>query len=92
MSTIWTFEGIENNHDVCRGKDSMKKFCISLRELAIKIITFEKKKMMPLTNEEYESCLTQINCHVCKKRLNINTLMIKIIIKLNNHCHYTAKY
>ena len=27
--TIWTFDGIENKHDVYRGKDCIKKFFIS---------------------------------------------------------------
>ena len=33
----------------------MKQFCESLREHAIKIINFEKKKIMPLTNKQEES-------------------------------------
>ena len=33
MSTKWAFDGIENNHYVYRGKDCMKKFCESLKEL-----------------------------------------------------------
>ena len=33
----------ENNHDVYRGKDCMKKFCETLREHAMKIINFRKK-------------------------------------------------
>ena len=37
MSTVWTFDGIENEHDVCRGEDFMKKFCESLREHTMKI-------------------------------------------------------
>ena len=44
MSTISSFRSIKNNHDVYRGKDCMKKFCESLREHAIKIINFKKKK------------------------------------------------
>ena len=36
--------GIENKHDIYRGKDCMKKFCGSLREHAMKIINFKKKK------------------------------------------------
>ena len=32
MSTISTFKNIENNRDVYRGKDFMRKFCKSLRE------------------------------------------------------------
>ena len=34
MSTIWTFDRIENKHTFYRGKDCMKKFCTSLREHA----------------------------------------------------------
>ena len=45
MSTISSFKRIENKHDVYRGKDRVKKFCESLREHAIKIINFKKKKM-----------------------------------------------
>ena len=44
MSTISSFKNIKNNHDVCRGKDCMKRFCESLREHAMKIINFKKKK------------------------------------------------
>ena len=36
MSTISSFRGIENKHDVSRGKDCMKKFCEFLRERTIK--------------------------------------------------------
>ena len=44
MSTISAFRSIENKHDMCRGKDCMKKFCEFLRERAMKIISFKKKK------------------------------------------------
>ena len=44
MSTVWSFNSVENKHDVYRGKDCMKKFCESLREHAMKIINFQKKK------------------------------------------------
>ena len=44
MCTISSFKSIENKHDVYRGKDCMKKFCESLREQAMKITKFKKKK------------------------------------------------
>ena len=44
MSTISSFKSIENKHDVYRGKDYMNKFCESLREQAMNIINFRKKK------------------------------------------------
>ena len=33
-----------DKHDVCRGKDCMKKFCESLTEDTMKITNFKKKK------------------------------------------------
>ena len=45
MSAITLFRNIENKHDVYRGKDCIKKFCEILREHAMKIIYFKKKKM-----------------------------------------------
>ena len=54
MSTILSFKSLESEHDVYRGKDCMKKFCESLREHAMKIINFKKKKMKLLTKEQQE--------------------------------------
>ena len=59
----------------------MKKFCESLREHLLKIINFEKKKMIPLTHEEYESYLNQIKCPICKK--NIEKLKTIVIWQVN---------
>ena len=44
MSMRWTFDDIENNHDVYRGKDCVKKFCESLREHTVKIINLKRRK------------------------------------------------
>ena len=44
----------------------MKKFCISLKECAMEIINFEKKNMIPLTNNDYISYLSQKN--FCKEK------------------------
>ena len=51
MSKIGTSDGIENRPDVYRSENCMKKFSEFLREHAMKIIDFEKKKMIPWTNE-----------------------------------------
>ena len=37
MSATSSFKSIENNHDLYRGKDCMKKFCKYLREHVMKI-------------------------------------------------------
>ena len=44
MFTILSFKNKENNHDVYKGKDCMKKFCESLREHPINTINVKKKK------------------------------------------------
>ena len=54
MSTKSSFKDIENKHNAYRGKDCIKKFYESLRELAIKIINLKIKKMKLLTNEQQE--------------------------------------
>ena len=52
VSTISSFKSIENKHDVYRGKDCTKTFCESLKEHAMEIINFKKKKIKLLTKEQ----------------------------------------
>ena len=68
MSTISLFRSIENEHDVYRGKDCMKKFCESLREQAMKIINLKNKKMKLLTKEQQESYENAKICFISKKK------------------------
>ena len=57
----------------------MKKFCEFVREHAMKIINFEKKKMKLLTKEHQKS---YENVLFVKKDLKINISKTKNIIKL----------
>ena len=57
----------------------MKKFCEFVREHAMKIINYEKKKMKLLTKEQQKS---YENVLFVKKDLKINISKIKNIIKL----------
>ena len=43
----------------------MEIFCKDLRNQAMKIINYEKKKEIMLTNGEKESYENQKNCHIC---------------------------
>ena len=45
----------------------MKKFCESLRERAIKITNFKKKKMKLLTKEQQELYENVQICYICKR-------------------------
>ena len=54
MSMIWTFDSIEDKHG--RKWQKLYEKCFeSLREHAMKIINFEKKKMLPLNKGQKES-------------------------------------
>ena len=46
----------------------MKKFFEVLREHAMKIINYEKNKIIPLTKELQESQEKTKICYICKKR------------------------
>ena len=78
-STISSFRSIENNHDVCRGKDCMKKFCEVLRELTMKIISFKKKKIKLLTKEQQEWYENAKICNICTENFENKHLKDKKI-------------
>ena len=54
----------------------------SLREHSLKIINFEKKKTVPLTNEHQELQENEKICYIYKTSSYITTLMIKPISQL----------
>ena len=60
----------------------MKKSCEYLREHAMKILNFKKKKMIPLTKEQQELPEKKKVGYICKKSLNVNTPRLKIMVKL----------
>ena len=51
VSTVSSFKSIENDLDVYRSKDYIRKFCEYLREHAMNIINFRKKKKKLLREE-----------------------------------------
>ena len=77
---------MEDNHDVYRGKDCIKMFFEAIREHTMVIINFEKKKIFPLINKEYELYFNKVNCHICRKQLeykhtnNKNIVQLEIIV------------
>ena len=65
MSTIWVLR---------------KSFCKSLGEHAEETINFEKEKMMPLTDEKFESFERQKYVIFAEKKIKKKRLMIKNIV------------
>ena len=73
----------------------MKMFCNDLKEQAMRIINYEQKPMLPLTNDVKESYQNQEICHICEKEFctdKNNKEEFKKMQKVRDHCHYTGKY
>ena len=81
MSTIPSFKSVENKHDVYRSKDCMK-FCETLKEHAMKINNFKKKKVKLLTKEQQESYANAKICYISKEKLEYKYVKEKNIVKL----------
>ena len=52
LSLICSFDSKENKRNFYRGRDCIKRFCSDLKELGTKIIKYEQKDMIPLTDNE----------------------------------------
>ena len=85
LVTCCSFDKSLNEQKHYRAKDCMKIFCKDLKDRAMRIINYEKKEMIPLTDEEKEAHENQKICHICKKEFNTNN-------KVRDHCHCTGKY
>ena len=92
MPTISSFRSIENKPEIYRGKDCMKKFCESLREHAMKIINFKKKKIKLLIQKQQESYDNAKICYICKVKFETKYLKDKEYRKVRYHCYFTGKY
>ena len=82
--TCCSFDKSKNKQKYYRGKDCMIMFCKDLKKQAMKIINYEKKKIIPLTEKEKETHENKKVCYNVKKNLvNIKKVnIIKILKKL----------
>ena len=67
LDLVSSFDLKENKHSFYRGQDCIKKFCKELKELGTKIINYEQKEMIPLTDEEKRFYENQKTCYICQK-------------------------
>ena len=93
LVTCCSFDKSNNEQKYYRGRYCMRRFCDDLKEQAIKIMNYEQKEMMPLTDEEKESQKSQTICHICEKEFCIdkNNEEFKLMKKVRDHCHNTGK-
>ena len=70
MLTKCSFDKTENKLDYYRGKDCIEKLCKKLKERTMKIIIYEEKEMILLTDEENKYHEDQEACHICNEVLH----------------------
>ena len=95
LVTCCSFDKSKNERSYYRGKDSMKIFCDGLKDQAMKIINYEKKEMIPLTDKEKETHENQKIFYICEQEFctdENNKKEFKLKQKVRDHCHYTGKY
>ena len=94
LITCCSFDKSKNERKYYRGIDCMKIFCNDLKDQANKIINYEKKEMIPLTDDEKETYENQKICHICEKEFctdENNKKEFKTMQKVKDHCHYTGR-
>ena len=67
LDLVSSFDSKQNKYSFYRGRDCIEKFCKDLKELATKIINYEEKEMIPLTDNENKFYNEQEECHICQK-------------------------
>ena len=91
-STAKVSENIPSGFSVeYRGKGCMKKFWDFLREHAMKIINFEKKKMKLLTEQQKQPYENAKICYICIKNFE-NKYLDDIKYHKVRDFHYTGEY
>ena len=67
LRLIRSFDSKENEHNFYRGRDCIEKFCNDLKEVATKIVNYEQKDVIPLTDNENKFYEEQKECYICEK-------------------------
>ena len=95
LVTCCSFDKSKNERKYYRGEDCMKMFCKDLKEQAMKITNYEKKEMIPLTDEKKEEHENSEVCYICEKEFctdEDNKNEFKKMQNVRDHFHYTGKY
>ena len=95
LTLVISFDSKQNKHNFYRGKDCIKRFCSDLKQFGTKIINYEGKVMIPLTDKENKFYEEQEKCHICQKEFCYDKnekKKFKLYQKVRDHCHYTGKF
>ena len=95
LFTNCSFDARKNKPHCYKGEDCMRRCYEDLTDHATKIINYEEKEMIPLTDKENKSYEKQKVCYICKKEFSTDENdknAFKLYHKVRDHCHYTGKF
>ena len=95
LFTNCSFDKTKNKLNYYRGIDYIEVLCKKLKEHALEIINYEKKKqMIRLSEEENKTYEEQDVRHICKKKfcLDENKENNDKYRKVKDHCHFSRKF
>ena len=72
-----------------------KRLRSELKVLGTKIINYERKETIPLTDNENKYHEEQKECYICQKEFCCDKnqkMKFKLYKKVRDHCHYTGKF
>ena len=89
-----SFGKAENKLDYYRARDCIEKLCKKFKGHAMKIINFEKREMIWLTDKENKSYKEKKACHICKGKFctDEDDENYKNRRKVKDHCYYTETF
>ena len=88
LVTCCSYDKSKNERKYYKGEHCTEMLSKDLREQTMKIINYEKKQMIPLTNEEKKSYENPKICYLCEKEFSTH----KKYCKVRDHYCYTEKY
>ena len=95
INLVGSFDYEQNEESFYRRKDCIKRFCRKLKELCLRVVNYEQREMIPLTDNENKYYEDQRKCHICNKKFCYDKnekSKFRLYKKVRDHCHFTGKF
>ena len=95
LNLISSVDSNQKKQSFYRWKNCIKRFCSDIKALGTKIVNYEQKEMIPLTDNGNKYYEEQKEYYVCQKEFCCDEnqkMKFKLSKKVRDHCHCTGKF